>query len=104
MANETVQPMRTILLGKLYYAEQSMMRFSLHRRTSPVASALTSDVSVDQFQKRIMLRLTKVNITVISLIFKQPELKVSLFVQLRVNFSFPSTISVKLHEIFTPYS
>lgn len=51
-----------------------------------------------------MPRLTKVNIETISLIFKQLELKVSLFEQLRVNFSFHATISIKLHEIFTPYS
>lgn len=33
-----------------------------------------------------MLRLTKVNIAAISLILKQPELKVSFFEQFRVNF------------------
>lgn len=51
-----------------------------------------------------MLRLTKVNVAAISLVFKQPELKVSLFEQLRVNFDFHATISIKVHEIFTPYS
>lgn len=51
-----------------------------------------------------MLRLTKVNIAAISLIFKQPELKVSLFEQFRVNFGFHATISIKLHKIFTSYS
>lgn len=47
--NDTVQPMRTIILGKLCYTEQSTMPFAFHRRTSPVANALTFDVSVDQF-------------------------------------------------------
>lgn len=45
-----------------------------------------------------MLWLTKVNIPAISLVFKQPELKVSLLEQLRVNFGFHATISTKLHE------
>lgn len=35
-----------------------------------------------------MLRLTKVNIAAMSLVFKQPEIKVSPFEQLRVNFGF----------------
>lgn len=51
-----------------------------------------------------MLRLTKVNIPAISLVFKEPELKVSLFEQLRVNFGLHAAISIKLHGIFTLYS
>lgn len=39
-----------------------------------------------------MLRLTNVNTAAIILIFKQLELKVSLFEQLRVNFSFDATL------------
>lgn len=51
-----------------------------------------------------MLWLTKVNIPAISLVFKQPELKVSLFEELRVDFGFRATISIRLHEISTLYS